>query len=95
MASRCPSVGLGITLILLVTTYTAFGGDACYCRTSTGKHVAVGDTACLNVDGAMQEARCGFVLNNTAWKFTGKSCPQAWHGSKHGMNSELATILVR
>jgi hypothetical protein len=95
MASRCPSAGLGVALILLAGTGTAFGDDNCYCRTSTGKHVALGETACLKTNSGMQEARCGMVLNNTAWKFTGKPCPLVSDGGEHGKYSKLATIVVR
>jgi hypothetical protein len=94
MSSHCLSAGLGITLILLVSTGTAFGGDACYCRTSTGEHVAVGGTACLKTNRGMQEARCGFVLNNTAWRFTGRPCPQARRDGDR-KNREIAVILAR
>ena len=95
MAPRCPSIGLGVALILLAGTCTASGDDTCYCRTSTGEHVALGNTACLKTNSGMQEARCGMVLNNTAWKFTGKPCPLASNGGKPEKKSELATILVR
>jgi len=95
MASRSASIGLGTTAALLVSTCAAFADNTCYCRTSTGEHVAVGDIACLKTNGGMQEARCGYVLNNTAWKFTGKPCPLAWHGSERGKNAEVAIILGR
>ena len=95
MAPRSPPVCLGVALILLVGTGAAFGDDTCYCRTSTGAHVALGNTACLKTNNGMQEARCGMVLNNTAWKFTGKPCPLASNGGKRERNSELATILAR
>jgi len=93
MASRYPSLGLSIALILIASTCTAFADSTCYCRTSTGERVVVGDTACLKTNGGMREARCGFVLNNTAWKLTGNSCPLAWHGGKQGKNAELAIVL--
>jgi len=92
MPSRCASIGLGITTILLASTGTAFADDACYCRTSTGEHVAVGETACLKTNSGMREARCGFVLNNTSWKFTGNPCPLAGQGGQHGRTAALATI---
>ncbi len=95
MAPRYPPVGLGVALILLAGICTAFGDETCYCRTSTGAHVALGKTACLKTNSGMQEARCGMVLNNTAWKFTGKPCPLASNGGKPGKNSVLATILAR
>jgi hypothetical protein len=93
MASRYPSLGVGIALILLASTCTAFAESTCYCRTSTGERVAVGDIACLKTNAGMQEARCGFVLNNTAWKLTGNPCPLAWHRSKQDRNTELAIFL--
>jgi len=90
MPSRCPSIGLGITAILLACTGAAFADDTCYCRTSTGERVAVGETACLKTSSGLREARCGFVLNNTSWKFTGNACPLAWHGGNHGKTAGLA-----
>ncbi len=90
MASRYPSIGLGITVILLASVCSAFADDNCSCLTSTGARVEVGEIACLKTKKGMQEARCGFVLNNTSWIFTGKSCPVAWHGSQHGKFAELA-----
>jgi hypothetical protein len=95
MASRYPSIGLGIAAILLAGACAAFADDNCYCINSTGGRVAVGDVACLKTNRGMQEARCGFVLNNTSWIFTGKPCPLAWHGGKGGKKSELAINLGR
>jgi len=90
MPLRCPSVGLAIKAMLLAGTGTAFADDTCYCRTSTGERVAIGEVACLKTNSGLQEARCGFVLNNTAWKFTGNPCPLAWRGGKHGITAGLA-----
>jgi hypothetical protein len=94
MASRCASVGLGTALILFGIS-TASADDTCYCRTATGEHVELGKTACLKTNNGMREARCGMVLNNTAWQFTGKPCPQVSNGGKQEKNSELATNLAR
>jgi hypothetical protein len=77
MASRCTSIGLGIAVILLTITGSAFAENNCYCRTSTGRHVEVGNAACLKTNSGLQEARCDMVLNNTAWIFTGNPCPLA------------------
>jgi hypothetical protein len=79
MASRCPLVGLAASMILLAGAGAGAGvaDDTCYCRTASGARVAVGGTACLKTNGGMQEARCGFLLNNPSWKFTGRPCPQA------------------
>ncbi len=71
------SIGLSIAIILLLSTSTANAEKTCYCRTSTGERVEVGTVTCLKTNNGPKEARCGFVLNNTAWKFTGKSCPLA------------------
>jgi hypothetical protein len=90
MASRYTSIGLGIAVILLVSTCTAFADKKCYCRTATGGHVEVGKLACLKTNSGLQQARCGYVLNNTAWIFTGNPCPLAERGSKQYRNAALA-----
>ena len=90
MASHASPIGLGIALILFGIG-TASAADKCYCRTATGEHVELGGKACLKKNGGMQEAICGTVLNNTAWKFTGKPCPQA----RRGDENEFATLLGR
>jgi hypothetical protein len=95
MPSRCKSIGLGIATILLATGAAAYADATCYCRTSTGEHVAVGETACLKTNSGMREARCGFVLNNTSWKFTGNACPLAGQGDKHGKTAGLAISVDR
>jgi len=81
--------------MLLLGTCSAFADSTCYCRASTGEHVAVGETVCLKTNGGLQEARCGYVLNNTAWKFTGNACPLASHDGGQGRKAELATVLGR
>jgi hypothetical protein len=95
MVSPGASTCLPVALILLGVTAAAFADDTCYCRTSTGEHVALGKTACLKTNNGMREARCGMVLNNTAWKFTGKPCPLASNSGKDEKNSALALILNR
>jgi hypothetical protein len=88
-------IGLGILLISLVSAWTTIAGETCYCRTSTGKHVEVGKVACLKTNHGMEEARCGFVLNNTAWKFTGNPCPVAEQGGEQDKKIVFATVLPR
>ena len=95
MAPRCPSIGLGIVTLMFLTAGTAFADKICYCRTSTGDRVEVGKTSCLKTNSGFQEARCGYVLNNTAWKFTGKSCPLAGRGRGQEMKSALAMVRGR
>jgi hypothetical protein len=94
MASRTSSIGLGIAAILL-SVGAASADDKCYCRTSTGEHVALGETTCFKTDKGMKQARCGLVLNNTSWIFTGKLCPVSWHGGRYGNTDLLATIFIR
>ena len=89
-------IGLSIAIILLLSVSKASADKTCYCRTSTGERVEVGTVACLKTNNGPKEARCGFVLNNTAWKFTGKSCPLAGReGEQDPSTSEtvLAEIL--
>lgn len=95
MASRHSCIGLGIAVILLVNTGAAIADKTCYCRTSTGERVEVGKVACLKTNSGLQEARCDFVLNNTAWKFTGNPCPLAGRGFTQDKKIALATILAR
>jgi len=33
-----------------------------------------GETVCLNIDGRQVLARCGMVLNNSAWRVSGERC---------------------
>jgi hypothetical protein len=91
MAARYPSIGLGVAVLLLAGAGAAVADDDCYCINSTGGRVTVGDVACLKTNRGMREARCGMVLNNTSWIFTGKSCPLAWRGK----TSEFAINLGR
>jgi hypothetical protein len=82
MAARYPSIGLGVAVLLLAGAGAAVADDDCYCINSTGGRVAIGEVACLKTNRGMQEARCGMVLNNTSWIFSGKPCPLAWRSRK-------------
>lgn len=93
MASRYCSIGLSIAMTLFISA-TAFAGEKCYCRNAKGEHVEVGKVACLKTNKGMQEAVCGMVLNNTAWKFTGKPCPVADGRGKHDKKAVLAINLA-
>jgi hypothetical protein len=95
MASRCTSIGLGIAVILLTITGSAFAENNCYCRTSTGRHVEVGNVACLKTNSGLQEARCDMVLNNKAWIFNGNRCPLAERRSKQYKITALAISALR
>jgi len=49
-------------------------GDKCTCR-AMGRNFEVGQTVCLRMpSGQHRLAKCGMVLNNTAWEFTDKPC---------------------
>ncbi len=48
-------------------------GIDCTCRYK-GQDYQQGDMVCLNSPSGPQLARCGFVLNNTSWNFTGMGC---------------------
>jgi hypothetical protein len=95
MASRCPSVGIAAIMLLLAGDGAAVADETCYCRTASGARVAVGGTACLKTNGGMQEARCGFVLNNPSWKFTGKPCPQVSREGQPRSREAFASVASR
>ncbi|MBX2805981.1 MAG: hypothetical protein KTR19_08420 [Hyphomicrobiales bacterium] len=65
-------IGIGVVFIAAASAETT-----CYCRTATGEKLEVGKFACLKTNMGLREARCDLVLNNTAWIFTGKTCPVA------------------
>lgn len=95
MASLCPSIGLGLAVILLMSTDAAAADKKCYCRTATGEHVEVGKVACLRTNNGPRVARCEMVLNNTAWIFTDNPCPVASRGGKQDKTAALAINLAR
>lgn len=84
-----------IVLTSLVSADTALAGRDCYCRTSTGEHVEVGKLACMETSDGPKEARCGFVLNNTAWKFTGNTCPVASNDGRRDAQVLFAELKKR
>ena len=53
----------------------AAAGPECSCRYK-GRDVPVGGQVCLKTPQGMRIATCGFELNNTSWKFSGRSCGQ-------------------
>ena len=46
----------------------------CYCTDSAGGRVELGQEICLTVDGRAFMALCEMVLNNPAWRDTGRGC---------------------
>lgn len=47
----------------------------CYCTDSQGRHVEIGDTACLKIGSKTFLARCGMSLNSPAWRRMHQDCP--------------------
>lgn len=68
------SVVIGLAAPIILTT-PATAEPHCHCRTAKSELVEVGNYTCIKTNEGLREARCEFVLNNTAWKFTGKLCP--------------------
>ncbi|MEP3672419.1 MAG: hypothetical protein ABJM86_05665 [Hyphomicrobiales bacterium] len=65
---------IGLTTPIILTA-PVNAEPHCHCRTAKSELVEVGDYTCIKTNEGLREARCEFVLNNTAWKFTGKLCP--------------------
>ncbi len=66
---------------LAAATFPAFAGSNgidCRCLYQ-GRYFEQGETVCIRVDGRARLARCGMLLNNSAWKFLsdGPGCPSA------------------
>lgn len=70
------SIAIAPVFIALTLSLPAAGaGNKCHCRTATSELVEVGNYSCIKTNEGLREARCEFVLNNTAWKLTGNLCP--------------------
>lgn len=71
---------LGIAISFAGSTALAEEPAGCKCR-APDKSYAMGSCTCLERPGSGKEiACCEIVLNNTSWRFTGKSCPTASAG---------------
>ncbi len=55
------------------TALAAPPAPSCVCRYA-GKEYSVGQSVCIVTSAGPRRAYCGFVLNNTAWKFSSGSC---------------------
>ncbi len=66
---------LAATVLSSVFALPAFAADdKCTCR-AMGRNFEVGQTVCLKMpSGQTKLAKCGMVLNNTAWEFTDTPC---------------------
>lgn len=70
------SVAISFAFFLPVLDATPANAERrCHCRTANSELVEVGNYTCIKTNEGLREARCEFVLNNTAWKLTGKLCP--------------------
>ena len=52
-----------------------FSYPDCYCTDSDGERVEMGETACLEIGSRRVLARCGWSVNNPAWRPEGEGCP--------------------
>ncbi|MEM8839877.1 MAG: hypothetical protein AAGE89_17445 [Pseudomonadota bacterium] len=62
-------------LLLGLLPSAVLAGENCYCRATDGQRIEVGNFACIKTHSGLKEAKCDYVLNNPAWKFTGNECP--------------------
>lgn len=84
---------VGVFAVIAMETNLAKAGANCHCRTSVGERVQVGNVTCIKTNDGLKEARCEFVLNNTAWKLTGKLCPLT-HFNSQEKERRISTALV-
>lgn len=74
MSSLLAFLGFAIVCVISVRSSAA---PQCACR-AAGQSYAMGTCTCIDRPGVGPEfACCEMVLNNTSWRFTGKSCPVA------------------
>lgn len=60
-----------IGLVAMASSAPAAPDCRCLYR---GHLYELGQCACIRVGGSTRRACCGKVLNNTSWKFAGKTC---------------------
>lgn len=81
---------LGLLLVASTSTVSApaMAGQDCYCKSRDGKQHAIGEVACMTVDGKSYLAQCEMNLNVTSWSKLQEGCPvtqrspwqqSAWH----------------
>jgi hypothetical protein len=71
MAIRFLFLPVGLALVLAVPR-PSLAAPACL---ADGKSFAIGQTACLTLEGESHLARCDMVLNNTSWTRIKDGCP--------------------
>lgn len=64
---------LWLAIVGLGNTALAESAPSCVCRYA-GKTYNVGQSVCMVTPAGERRALCGFVLNNTAWKFSAGGC---------------------
>ncbi|WFU10228.1 hypothetical protein QA646_05035 [Rhizobium sp. CB3090] len=64
----------GLSLAVMAST-PALAGQDCYCKNTDGKLHAVGEVACMTVDGKSYLAQCEMNLNVTSWAKLQDGCP--------------------
>lgn len=88
--SRYTVLGLPLVAIAVITSGSALAGENCYCKNTDGKQHAVGEVACMTVDGKSYLAQCEMNLNVTSWSKLQEGCPvtqrslwqqSAWHAA--------------
>jgi hypothetical protein len=67
--------------LLILAIFVGFPADVradpnCTCRYA-GQSFALDTCVCITTSSGSKRACCGFVLNNTSWKFTDQACPIA------------------
>ncbi|AVA21205.1 hypothetical protein QA648_05255 [Rhizobium sp. CB3171] len=53
----------------------ALAGQDCYCKNVDGKQHAIGEVACMTVNGKSYLAQCEMNLNVTSWLKLQDGCP--------------------
>ncbi|KEA07101.1 hypothetical protein CN09_09035 [Rhizobium rhizogenes] len=81
-------LGLPLVVSAMIASVPALAGQDCYCKNSDGKQHAIGEIACMTVDGKSYLAQCEMNLNVTSWSKLQEGCPvtqrslwqqSAWH----------------
>lgn len=67
-------------------------GIDCTCRYK-GQDYRLGQMVCLRSPAGPQMARCGMVLNNTSWQFTGRFCAVSLQNAPSGLQRGGAAVI--
>lgn len=81
-------LGLLLVASTLAASTSAMAGQDCYCKNRDGKQHAIGEVACVTVDGKSYLAQCEMNLNVPSWAKLQEGCAvtqrsqlqqSAWH----------------